>query len=40
VGREYLLEKLKQEIEESKDILNILVLYGTGGMGKTQLALG
>jgi len=39
VGREYLLEKLKQEIEKGKDSLNIIVLYGTGGMGKTQLAL-
>jgi len=39
VGREYLLEKLKQEIETGKDRQNIIVLYGTGGMGKTQLAL-
>jgi len=39
VGREYLLENLKQEIEKGKDRLNIIVLYGTGGMGKTQLAL-
>ena len=39
VGREYLLENLKQEIEQGKDGLNIIVLYGTGGMGKTQLAL-
>jgi len=39
VGREYLLENLKQEIEQGKDELNIIVLYGTGGMGKTQLAL-
>jgi len=39
VGREYLLEKLKQEIEKGKDSQNIIVLYGTGGMGKTQLAL-
>jgi len=39
VGREYLLEKLKQEIEKGKDRQNIIVLYGTGGMGKTQLAL-
>jgi len=39
VGREYLLENLKQEIEKGKDSLNIIVLYGTGGMGKTQLAL-
>jgi len=39
VGREYLLEKLKQEIEKGKDRQNIIILYGTGGMGKTQLAL-
>jgi len=39
VGREYLLEKLEQEIEKGKDSQNIIVLYGTGGMGKTQLAL-
>jgi len=39
VGREYLLEELEQEIEKGKDRLNIIVLYGTGGMGKTQLAL-
>jgi len=39
VGREYLLEKLKQEIEKGKDSQNIIVLHGTGGMGKTQLAL-
>ena len=39
VGREYLLEILKQKIEEGKNTLNIIVLYGTGGMGKTQLAL-
>jgi len=39
VGREYLVENLKQEIEKGKDRQNIIVLYGTGGMGKTQLAL-
>ena len=39
VGRKYLLENLKQEIDEGKGMLNIIVLYGTGGMGKTQLAL-
>jgi len=39
VGREYLLENLKQEVEKGKDRQNIIVLYGTGGMGKTQLAL-
>ncbi|RPB27891.1 hypothetical protein L211DRAFT_472359, partial [Terfezia boudieri ATCC MYA-4762] len=39
VGREYLLESMIQDIEEGKGILNIIVLYGTGGMGKTQLAL-
>jgi len=39
VGSEYLLENLKEEIEKGKDSLNIIVLYGTGGMGKTQLAL-
>jgi len=39
VGREYLLENLKQEIEKGKDSLNIIVLYGTGGMGKTQIVL-
>jgi len=38
-GREYLLENLKQEIEKGKDRQNIIVLHGTGGMGKTQLAL-
>jgi len=30
---------LQQEIEKGKDRQNIIVLYGTGGMGKTQLAL-
>jgi len=39
VGREYLLAELEQEIEKGKDSQNIIVLYGTGGMGKTQLAL-
>jgi len=39
VGREYLLEELEQEIGKGKDKRNIIVLYGTGGMGKTQLAL-
>jgi len=39
VGREYLLENLKQEVEEGKPTLNVIVLYGTGGMGKTQLIL-
>jgi len=39
VGREYLLENLKQEVEEGKRTQNTIVLYGTGGMGKTQLAL-
>jgi len=39
IGREDLLENLKQEIEKGKDSQNIIVLYGTGGMGKTQLAL-
>jgi len=39
VGREYLLEKLRQEIGKSKDSQNIIVLYSARGMGKTQLAL-
>jgi len=39
VGREYLLERLKQEIEEGKGTQSTIVLYGTGGMGKTRLAL-
>jgi len=39
VGREYLLENLKQDIEKGKHTRNTIVLYGTGGMGKTQLAL-
>jgi len=39
VGREYLLEGLKQEVEEGKEMQNTIVLYGTGGMGKTSLAL-
>ena len=39
VGREYLLQSLKQAIEEVKNTLNIIILHGTGGMGKTQLAL-
>ena len=30
---------MQQEIEKGKDRQNIIVLYGTGGMGKTQLAL-
>ena len=39
VEREYLLEILQQEVEGGKHTLNIIVLYGTGGIGKTQLAL-
>jgi len=39
IGREYLLKSLKQEVEEGKQTQSIIVLYGTGGMGKTQLAL-
>ncbi|RPB28754.1 hypothetical protein L211DRAFT_818649 [Terfezia boudieri ATCC MYA-4762] len=39
VGREYLIESLKQNVEEGKYTQNTIVLYGTGGMGKTQLAL-
>ena len=39
IGREYLLESLKREIEEGKHTLNIIILFGTGGMGKSQLAL-
>ena len=39
VGREYLLENLKQEVEEDKHTQNTIVLYGIGGMGKTQLAI-
>jgi len=39
VGREYLLDNLQQQIEKGKDRQNIIVLHGTGGMGKTQLAL-
>ena len=39
IGREYLLESLKREIDHGNNTLNIIVLYGIGGMGKTQLAL-
>jgi len=39
VGREYLLENLNQEVEDGKETQNTIVLYGAGGMGKTQLAL-
>ena len=39
VGREFLLQSLKQAMEVGKDILNIIILHGTGGMRKTQLAL-
>ena len=39
VGREYLLNNLRQKVEEGKHTQNTIVLYGTGGMGKTQLAL-
>jgi len=39
VGREDLLKNLKQQVEEGKNTRNIIVLHGTGGMGKTQLAL-
>ena len=39
IGRVCLLESLKREIEEGNTTLNVIVLYGTGGMGKTQLAL-
>ncbi|KAF8461694.1 hypothetical protein BDZ91DRAFT_369807 [Kalaharituber pfeilii] len=41
VGREALLEQLKQEIEKGEAIMDIIqvVLHGMGGMGKTQLAM-
>jgi len=39
VGREYLLESLKQEVDGSKYTQNTIVLYGTEGMVKTRLAL-
>ena len=41
VGREDLLEELKKNIEAGSGRANMVevVLYGTGGMGKTQLAL-
>ena len=41
VGREDLLEQLKENIEAGSGRANMteVVLYGTGGMGKTQLAL-
>ncbi|KAF8454044.1 P-loop containing nucleoside triphosphate hydrolase protein [Kalaharituber pfeilii] len=40
VGREHLLEQLKQKIEgaTTKKVI-LVVLYGMGGVGKTQLAL-
>jgi len=41
VGREDLLEQVKENIEAGSEGANMIeiVLYGTGGMGKTQLAL-
>jgi len=40
VGREDLLEQLKENIEASSGVdMAEVVLHGTGGMGKTQLAL-
>ncbi|KAF8440556.1 P-loop containing nucleoside triphosphate hydrolase protein [Kalaharituber pfeilii] len=41
VGREYLLEQLVHEIDEGRAAMDItqVVLYGMGGMGKTQIAL-
>ena len=41
VGREDLLEQLKENIEAGSESAKMteVVLYGTGGMGKTQLAL-
>ncbi|KAF8473532.1 P-loop containing nucleoside triphosphate hydrolase protein [Kalaharituber pfeilii] len=43
VGREVLLEQIEQEIEQEKGAaaknITQLVLYGMGGIGKTQLAL-
>ncbi|KAF8473561.1 P-loop containing nucleoside triphosphate hydrolase protein [Kalaharituber pfeilii] len=41
VGRECLLEQLADEIDEGKAAMDItqVVLYGMGGMGKTQIAL-
>ncbi|KAF8473535.1 P-loop containing nucleoside triphosphate hydrolase protein, partial [Kalaharituber pfeilii] len=41
VGRERLLEQLADEIDEGKAAMDItqVVLYGMGGMGKTQIAL-
>jgi len=39
VGREYLLEDLAPEVEKGKHVQNIIVLHGTGVMGKTELAL-
>ncbi|KAF8454700.1 P-loop containing nucleoside triphosphate hydrolase protein [Kalaharituber pfeilii] len=41
VGRECLLEQLAHEIDEGRTAIDItqVVLYGIGGMGKTQVAL-
>jgi len=39
IGREYILKSLKQEIGGDNQTQTTIVLYGTGGMGKTQLAL-
>ncbi|KAF8463685.1 hypothetical protein BDZ91DRAFT_796227 [Kalaharituber pfeilii] len=41
VGREDLLEQLKQEIEKGAGTMDIIqvVLYGMGGIGKTHLAM-
>ncbi|KAF8445146.1 P-loop containing nucleoside triphosphate hydrolase protein [Kalaharituber pfeilii] len=41
VGREYLLEELQRKIKKDRATMDVIqvVLYGMGGVGKTQLAL-
>ena len=38
VGREHLIIKLKENLSAEKERMNVVVLHGLGGIGKTQLA--
>ena len=38
VGREHLMTRLKESLSEEDERMNVVVLYGLGGIGKTQLA--
>ena len=38
VGREHLMIRLKESLSAEKERMNVVVLHGLGGIGKTQLA--